>query len=109
MLNDIENTRTIGGNFRILFLLFFFIILNIADIFLTQYALGHGLSEMNPVLSRNMFALIPIKVVGIVLILILAAWCEKKYQSKNAILAPIALMGFVVVWNIIQIMKSGVI
>ena len=86
-----------------------FIILNVADVLLTQHALINGLSEGNPILAGNMNLLIPIKIAGIFIIIIMAIACEKIYKTKNAIIAPVILMGLVVIWNIIQIIKSGAV
>ena len=96
-------------NSRLIFFSFLFILLNIADILLTLFALGNGLTEMNPFISRNINYIIPIKIVGITIIIAIAMVCEYKYQTKNELVLPILFYGFVVIWNISEILKSGVL
>lgn len=87
-----------------------FVFLNVADVVLTQFALSSGkLGEANPILASNLNFLVPAKMAGIFLILVIAYLCEKKFNSDKALIAPSVLMGFVVVWNVIQIIKSGAI
>jgi len=71
---------------------------------LTLYALGHGAIELNPLISKNMDNLVIFKVIGILLIISVSILCDKLYNSKKSILVPIYMMGFVVLWNISQIL-----
>ena len=87
----------------------FFIVLNIADVLLTRFALSRGLSEGNPALSSNMDLLIPIKIIGISMIILLAVYLERKHQIKSPLIYTNIMYVFVVGWNVLQIINSGVI
>lgn len=102
------NTQT-GTKSRFLLLSVLFIILNIADVILTRFALDNGLHEANPILASNLDFLVPLKIVGIFIILALAYLCERKFNFNKSLIAPIMLYGFVVIWNAAQIINSGVI
>ena len=108
-MNENYITKTFQMDTKLIALSTFFILLNVADILITQFALMNGLSEANPMLADNMSLLIPIKVVGIIIIVTLAIACERLYNNKNAIIAPVLLMVGVVMWNVLQIINAGVI